>query len=184
MKVGFMKLFTWATCDLDTVTVDIVPDTCTIQDSTAGNFNTYDALVIPAVPGTGCCNITSDVLAYRGGLVAKDSPSDPTVASSPAFWNADFNEETGRFENLTAAPNGDGEYNIFHQEKILNRIFNKIQLLQSGFQIFNSSDTDQLTHGLRLKCAFETVGEDHEWIVSAVLVMHRDIVTLDADSCF
>jgi hypothetical protein len=177
-------VLTWADCDLDTIIVDIVPDVCSIMDSTAGNFTKYEAILLPAVPGTGNCNIISDVYAYRGGLVARDNPSDPTQEASPAFWNANFNEETERFENLTPAPNGDGAYNIFHEERILNRTFNEIQLLKNGFQIFNSSDTDQLTHGLRLRVEFKTNLPDHEWTVSGILVMHRKLVSIKSDGCF
>ena len=177
-------VLTWASCDLDVITVDVVPNICTITDSTAGNFNTYGPIVIPAMPGQGCCNITSDVYAYSGGLVERDSPSDPTITPGPAFWNADFNTETNRFENLTPAPLGDGVYNIFHEERALNRLFNRITLLQSGFQIFNSSDSDQLTHGLRIRCSFETNMPDHEWTVTGILVMHRNIVNVKDDGCF
>lgn len=173
-------VLTWSNCELDHVTVDIVPDTCTIEDSTGTTFNSYGPIIVPAA-GDGVVNITSDVLAYGGGLVAKDNPSDPISEPSPAFWNADFDEETNRFENLTAAPDGDGEYNIFHEEITLNRTFNRIQLLGSGFQIFNSSDSDQLAHGLKLRCTFETTGEDHDWTVSGILVMHRAHVGVNAD---
>jgi hypothetical protein len=176
-------VLTWNGCELDRVSVDIVPDVCQIQDSTAGNFTKYEAIILPALPGTGNCNIVSDVLSYTGGLVSKDNPTDPTQSSTPAFWNADFNEETGRFENLTAAPNGDGDYNIFHEERILNRTFNEIQLLKMGFQVFNSSDTDQVSHGYRLKCTFETILPDHDWTVSGILVMHRKKVMIKSDGC-
>lgn len=171
-------VMTWHGCEFDKVTVDIVSDYCTIQDSTAGNYTKYGPILLPAVPGSGDCDITSDVLAYTGGLVSKDNPTDPTQSSSPAFWNADFNTSTGRFENLSAAPEGDGSYNIFHQEKILNRTFNEMQLLKDAFQIFNSSDTDQLSHGYRIKIKFNTTLPDHEWTVSGVVVMHRQHVSL------
>lgn len=177
-------VLTWSQCHLDLVTVDIVPDACTVMDSTAGNFTRYEAILLPAVPGTGDCDLASDVLAYHGGLVAKDNPSDPDEPITPAFWNADFNQETGRFENLTAAPAGDGTYNIFHEERVLNRTFNEIQLLQGGFQVFNSSDTDQLTHGLRLRVEFKTHLPDHDWTVSGILVMHRKLVSIKSDGCF
>ena len=177
-------VLTWHGCELDRVTVDIVPDTCTVTDSTAGNFNIYGPIVIPAMPGQGSCNIVSDIYSYTGGLVSKDKPTDPTTEPSPAFWNADFNEETGRFENLTPAPLGDGQYNIFHEERILNRTFNEIQLLKNGFQIFNSSDTDQISHGYRIRCTFETTLPDHEWTVSGIVVMHRKEVAIQSDGCF
>jgi hypothetical protein len=176
-------VLTWSGCELDRITVDVVPDTCMIQDSPTGNFTKYDPILLPAVPGTGDCNIISDVYAYTGGLVTRDNPTDPTQSPGPAFWNADFNEETGRFENLTPAPAGDGEYNIFYKERILNKIFNDIQLLKGGFQIFNSSDADQVTHGFRLRCKFETVPPDHEWTVSGIIVMHRQHVNIKDDGC-
>jgi len=177
-------VLTWYGCELDTVSVDIVPDVCQIQDSTAGNFTKYEAILLPAIPGTGNCNIVSDVLSYTGGLVSIDNPTDPSQSSSPGFWNADFNEETGRFENLAPAPNGDGGYNIFHEERVLNKTFNEIQLLKNAFQIFNSSDTDQISHGYRLRATFETTLPDHEWTVSGILVMHRAKVSVKDDCTF
>ena len=177
-------VMTWYGSELDLVSVDIVPDVCQIQDSPTGNFTKYEAIILPAIPGTGNCNIVSDVLSYTGGLCERDNPSDPSNPPSPAFWNADFNEETGRFENLTPAPNGDGRYNIFHEERVLNKTFNQIQLLKNGFQIFNSSDTDQISHGYRLRATFETTLPDHEWTVSGILVMHRAKVSVKDDCTF
>ena len=177
-------VLTWKGCFLDIVTVDIVPDVVSIVDSTSSTFTTYGPLIIPAAPGTGTIDLAQDVLAYGGGLVSRDSPSDPFVASSPAFWDADWNSATGRFENLRSNPTGDGQYNMFHTELILNRTFNRIQLLGYGFQVFNSSDTDELTHGLRLKCIFETRLPDHDWAISGIVVMHRKNVQIGEDSKF
>lgn len=176
-------VLTWKGCFLDYVTVDIVPDVVQVIDSTASSFTTYGPVIIPAVPGTGNIDLAQDVLAYAGGLVSRDSPSDPTIEPSPAFWDADWNNETGRFENLRANPTGEGQYNMFHTEIVLNRTFNEVQLLGDGFQIFNSSDTDQITHGLRLKCIFETRLPDHDWAISGILVMHRKHVQIKPEDC-
>lgn len=176
-------VLTWKGCYLDKVTVDIVPDVVAIVEEAGTTFSTYGALIIPAVPGTGTINLAQDVLAYGGGLVLRDSPSDPTQTGSPAFWDADWNEDTGRFENLRANATGEGQYNMFHSEIVLNRTFNNVQLLGDGFQIFNSSDTDQITHGLRLKCSFETRLPDHDWSMTGILVMHRKHVMMTANDC-
>jgi hypothetical protein len=165
----------WKNCNFDTVSVDVVPDTCLIEDSTSGNYVKYnDTILIPTTPGSGDANITSDIYEYKGGLVKKDVPSDPTVTPSSCFWNADWDCENDKFENLTAAPNGDGNYNIFYNDNfILNRLFNEIPLLGDGSQIFNSSDADKLTHGYRIRVTFTTAPPDHEWKVAATIVMHR-----------
>jgi len=41
-----------------------------------------------------------------------------------------------------------------------------------------------LTHGLRIRCSFETNMPDHEWTVTGILVMHRNIVNVKDDGCF
>jgi len=176
-------VLTWKGCFLDIITVDIVPDVVSVIDSTSSSFTTYGPIIIPAEPGTGTIDLAQDVLAYGGGLVTRDSPSDPSVSPSPAFWDADWNSDTGRFENLRANPTGEGQYNMFHTELVLNRTFNKIQILGDGFQVFNSSDTDELTHGLRLKCIFETRLPDHDWAISGIVVMHRKYVQIKPEDC-
>jgi len=176
-------ILTWKGCFLDVITVDVVPDVVSVIDSTSSSFTTYGPIIIPAEPGTGTIDLAQDVLAYGGGLVTRDSPSDPSVSPSPAFWDADWNSDTGRFENLRANPTGEGQYNMFHTELVLNRTFNKIQILGDGFQVFNSSDTDELTHGLRLKCIFETRLPDHAWAISGIVVMHRKYVQIKSEDC-
>jgi len=109
-----------------------------------------------------------------GGLIYM--PDDDLGNPPSSYWNADWNSTTNKFENVTPAPNGDGRYNIFGYEISLTRIFNDIPLLQSGFIAFNSSDTDQLGHGMRLKLVATTntnTVPDHSWSVACTICMHR-----------
>ena len=177
-------ILTWSGAYHDTVVVDVVPDTCSIMAASGTYLTTYGPLVVPTTPGTGNIDFASDVLAYTGGLVQRDNPTDETITPGPAFWDADWNVETNRFENLTPNIYGQGGYNIFHTEVPLARIFNHIHLLKDGFQIFNSSDTDQVTHGYRLRVQFITRMPDHEWSLTGIIVMHRKYMFLDLDNNF
>ena len=100
-------------------------------------------------------------------------PNDDQNNPPVAYWNADWNSTTKEFENITAAPNGDGRYNMFAVEVSLNRFVNRIPLLHYGFQMLQSADTAELGQGMRLKATAHTWGEDHAWKVACALTMHR-----------
>ena len=103
-------------------------------------------------------------------------PNNDLDATPTAFWNADFNSSTGLYENIAAAPYGDGRYNMFAVEIVFARFANRITLLDSGFLALNCSDTDQLGQGFRLKFSSQTNTSvaDHKWSSSATIVFHRD----------
>jgi hypothetical protein len=104
-------------------------------------------------------------------------PNNDLDEPPTAFWNADWNSETQRYENITPAPYGNGRYNIFAVEVIFARFINKIPLLSSGFIALNSSDTDQMGHGMRLKMTADTnkeTSQDHNWSVACIMCMHRE----------
>jgi hypothetical protein len=167
---------TWKGAELDTITFELVPRTVSGTVSTGTNYNLYGGyLVVPAIPGTGTFNLTSDITSPNGGLVFIPN-TDLGEHPTNAFWNADWNSTTKRYENISAAPTGNGRYNMFTVEVVFARFLNKIPLLENGFIAINSSDTDQLGNGMRLKLTTvtdtATVG-DHEWSLASILCLHR-----------
>lgn len=169
---------TWKDCYLDTLDLMLVTRATGITVSSGTNYNLYGGyLVTPAYPGTGTIDITTDITEHDGGLVYM--PDNDQGEYPLAFWNAEWDSSTQKYVNITAAPAGDGRYNMFAGEVPLAHFVRSIPLLDSGFIALNSSDTDQLGHGMRLKMIADTnttmsgVG-DHDWSVACILCMHRE----------
>ena len=167
----------WQHCDIDHITLSVVPrvPTFTMVEGANTNFRAYPAggIIIPAA-GNGDVTFTGDILAPHGGLLfmpLNDKGIQPT-----AFWNANWNNTTKRFENLTAAPDGKGQYNIFLAEVPLNRFVNSVPLLGDDGNIrLMSEDCSQLGQGMRLKVTtVSSDPDDHEWGVSFVLTLYRE----------
>lgn len=166
----------WKNANFDSVTVDFV--TTTPQYNTNGtntNMQIYGNVIAPAA-GNGNVILESDVLECHGGMF--QCLPDERGITPPGFWNVDCDEENGKFANLTPAPFGDGQFNIFAGETILSRIANDVPVLGNGFQKLQSSDIDILPHGIRLKATFDTYTngdgfEDHDWSIAFMLVLHR-----------
>jgi len=173
---------TWSNCYLDTLNlslVSMVTDTVTSSGTDYAIMNGYLIVPIYTVGGTtgdGVIDITSDITLATGGLVYM--PNDDQNNNPTAFWNADWNTTTKRYENIMPAPTGNGRYNMFSVEISFAEFVRKIPLLDSGFIALNSSDTDQLGHGMRLKMTADTnttisgVG-DHDWAVACTMCLHR-----------
>ena len=106
-----------------------------------------------------------------------ESYTDETGYKPTSFWNADFNSDTNRFENITAAPLGDGDYNMYTVELIGNRFVNSIPVLDNGFERLQSSDSTHLPHGIRIKATITTTNDDHEWNFGGILTLHREKTT-------
>lgn len=175
-------ILTWRECNFDTVAVEIVSRPTSFTISSGTNYSLYGGyLIVPAFPGTGNIQITGDITLHDGGLVRMPETNDAFKSASsleysektPAYWDAEWNSTTKRYENITPNLTGDGEFNMFAGEIVLNRLFNDLPMLGSGFQIFNSSDTDELGHGMRMRVVATTTPPDHDWSVSCVLVTHR-----------
>ena len=169
---------TWCKGKLDTLNLSIVPRVTSTVTASNTNYNLYGGyLIIPAIPGTGTIDVTSDITTHSGGLIY--TPDNDLGVSPTAFWNADWNITTKRYENITAAPTGNGRYNMFSLEIPIAKFIRNMPLLDSGFISLNSSDTDQLGHGIRLKMEATTnttisgVG-DHDWSVACTMCLHRE----------
>lgn len=163
---------TWKNCDLDSVCFEVVPRIVNYTASSGTNYNLYGGyLVIPAA-GDGTINVTSDITTHSGGLIYM--PDSDDGISPTAYWNADWNITTKGFENISAAPSGNGRYNMFTVEVVLARFANKIPFLVNGFLQLQTSDIDQLGQGMRFKMYNHTHGTDHEWTVAAMITLHRE----------
>ena len=64
---------------------------------------------------------------------------------------------------------------MFGVEVELARFVHSIPLLDSGFIALNSSDTDQLGHGMRIRMTADTNTDvaDHAWAIACTMCMHR-----------
>lgn len=153
----------------------LVTSVMPISAGTNTMYNLYDALIIPAA-GDGTIELLGDPTNSNpatGCLVEIDKKDDGSLIM-PAFWNADFNSDTHRFENITPAPMGDGRFNMFAMEITVARFVNQIHLLSNGFERLQSADSDTLNHGLRVKIESTTSSDiDHEWTFSAIMTLQR-----------
>jgi hypothetical protein len=166
---------TWAGTVLDTLTLDAVPRVTNVVASSGTNYNLYGGYLIIPAAGNGTIDITSDITTHSGGLVYIP---DDDIGNPPdnAFWNADWNSTTEEYENITPAPYGNGRYNMFANEVVICRFLRDVPFASSeGFIPFNSSDTDQLGHGIRLKIKAERSEYDNSDTVmfGCTICLHR-----------
>jgi len=165
---------TWKNCNMDTITLELVTRATQTQTGSNTNYNLYGGLIIIPAAGNGTIDITSDITNPNNGLVFIPD-SDLGVPPTAAFWNADYNSSTKLYENITPAPYGNGRYNMFNKEYILGRFVIEMPLLGSGFIALNSSDTDRIGHGMRLKMITKTNPNtiDHDWSLACLMCLHR-----------
>ena len=149
----------------DELTVSVVPELTTVSAGSNTFYNLYGGYLLVPAAGDGFTNVDNMVLC--------EMPVNEFGKRSAAFWNADYNSTTHDFENVTAAPYGDGKYNMFTVEVILDRFANKIPVLGNGFMCLQTSDASALTQNLRLKVTAETLGADHDWWWNAFATFHR-----------
>ncbi len=165
---------TWSNCDLDMITLEVLPRVVDVASSSGTNYTMYhNYLVVPAPNSTGNIDILSDITTHSGGLVYM--PNDDLNNRPLAFWDADWDIKNKQYINIRPTPKGDGRYNIFSKEVIFARYINMLTLLDSGFIALSSSDTSQLGQGLRIRLISRTnmdVG-DHEWAMASTMCLHR-----------
>jgi len=156
---------------LDYVHAEVIP---IVTESSAGsetNYNNYYGVIIPA--------------AGDGTLVIEDSArklvqvfTDPNTKIKPdAYWNADYNTSTHEFENISAAPAGNGDYNMFSTINVPTifpkRFWHAIPLLGNTSKWMQSADAVPLGSNMQIKIIFNTYGDDHEWWSGITVVPHR-----------
>ncbi len=174
---------TWCKAKLDTLSLSVVPRVTETVTSSGTSYALYGGyLVVPiytvgGVPGDGTIDVTSDLTLHTGGLVY--IPDNDLGEPPTAFWDAEWDTTTKRYKNITPAPTGNGRYNLFAVEVTIAKFVRDMTFLDSGFIALNSSDTDQLGQGLRLKMHAKTnttisgVG-DHDWSLACTMCLHRE----------
>lgn len=163
---------TWKSCNMDTLTLEMVSRATETQVGTNTNYNLYGGYLIVPAAGNGTIDVTADITDPNAGLVYM--PDNDLGESPTAFWNADYNPTTKLYENITPAPSGNGRYNMFPFEMVFARFLNRMPLLGDGFIALNSSDTDRMGHGMRLKMIGGTNQADHDWSVACLMCLHRE----------
>jgi len=140
-------------------------------------YNLYGGYLIIPAAYDGNVFVTSDITQCHGGLVQTTPSEDGTMGTS--FWNADWNPDTGLFENIAPAPFGDGGYNLFAVEVTLAIFINRLPLLGDGFVLLQTSDVEQWSHGWRAKFSQHTYINsedgytDHAWESAMYITLHR-----------
>lgn len=162
---------TWQGAQYDQTSLEVVPRVTSFQFGEGTNYKLYgDYLIIPA-EGDGDVEILSDLSDPNGGLIY--IPKGDLGNRSTAFWNADWNSDTKKFEHIIPAPFGDGKFNLFVAEVSLTRFVNKLSVLDTGSYALKTSDASELGQGMRVKLSFFTQGEDHVWGSSCTVTLHR-----------
>jgi len=167
----------WKDCAFDYISAYFVPRVCeyAAADSTAVTpYFLYGEMILPYQTlgqTNGNIVMTKDLTLGDGGLVYIPYREDGT--RDLCFWDAHWNTTTKRFEDIVPMPAGNGNYNLFGQEKKLYRMANKISLVGSGFEKLQTADADQIGHGMALKFEGVTDGTDHAWMAGITLTMYR-----------
>lgn len=162
---------TWDKCSMDLLTLEMVPRIASYTISSGTNYNSYGGYMAIPAAGDGIMNITSDLTDANGGLVYM--PNDDEGNLPTAFWDAEWNTSTKKYENITPAPYGNGRYNIFIYEITFARFVNEVPFLANGFIPLSSSDTDQLGHGMRLRMTLDANGNTETSYIACIMCLHR-----------
>lgn len=170
---GFIKSLD---AKLDYIHGEIIP---VVTNTTAGsgtNFLNYGGIIIPSAAG-GNINV-----AFADMKPVQIFTDVNTKVKAPAYWNFDYDEDTHAFSNPTAAPNGDGNYNMFSSEDVAGtfpkRFWHSHTLLGNLSEWMQSDDAVPLGCNLRIRLKFYTHIDgtdvpDHEWFAAVTSVFHR-----------
>ena len=165
---------TYKGCNLDRLSFSFVPHVTSFIEGQNTTFNLFDNYLIVPAAGNGTIQITeTPKLVCVGTNVQGDN--------NPGFWDAEFNFDTGVFDNLRPNPYGQGAYNIFGNEivvyRMLQRIILKDSTLGGGEKYLTTNEQGQILHGFRMKCIFEITGVDHNCSIAGILSIFRTKAT-------
>lgn len=171
---------TYSECNFDKIECMIVPQLVNLTPATNTNFRMYNGIIIPAA-GDGDVDLDPVALMKPDGGLVQVKYDETGKKTSAGFWNVDWNSDAHSFENITAAPDGSGDFNMFYYEMVFSRFVVDF-LVGSGSALYQSSDVDRLWHGMRLKVQTYTCGldwqyeeiEDHPWRLTCRFTLHRE----------
>jgi hypothetical protein len=149
------------------ISVEVVPETTDYISGTDTYYNLYGGYLIIPAAGDGTITVAAEDITLVGLPLKQDGTKDP------GFWNADFNTTSGEFENITAAPYGDGEYNMFGVEVSLQEFVCEWPLIDKGTTKLFTYDSEELGHNMKFKYEFYTTGT-HDWQFSSLLNLFRE----------
>lgn len=161
----------WNNCKLDKISLEIVPRVTATSSGANTNYNLYGGYLITPAAGDGTLSLDNDMTSETHGLIYM--PDDDDGNQPVAYWNADWNSTTKLYENITAAPLGDGRYNMFSVEIIFDRFISKVCMTNSGSIKMTSADTARVGAGMRFKLLTYTFGADHDWDFTGTLNLYR-----------
>ena len=174
----------WYNCEGDTLRFVVVPRVTATTPGTNTNYMHYtgigdpkvEAMILPAA-GNGNLEITADLTDPQAGLVRALPDADGIV--TPGYWDADFNESTGLFENIAPNIYGTGEYNLFWEEVDLHEFLRNIKVRGTGVKELKATDTRSIGHGIRAKviATTNTDVDDHAWSMHVWFGMNRMLIT-------
>lgn len=158
----------WKNANFDQVSLSIIPKTTPIDSPSINtNYNLYGGKII--IPAAGNGTIVVDPANFQ---LVEMPINAVTGVRPPAFWNADYDNQTHAFSNVTPTA-GDGVYNMYAVDDPIAVVVNKVMLLDSGWQQMQTSDSMKLGHNMRLRLSLHTQGDDHDWKAACILTLHR-----------
>jgi len=131
-------------------------------------YNLYGGYLIVPAAGNGTIQVAT------GDRVLVQALPTALGVKPAAYWNADWNTTTKQFENIVAAPGGDGDYNMFGEQVQLACLARGIPVSGtcSSYHL-DSNDVDRIPHGTEIWFGIETRPPDHEWKIAVGLIMYR-----------
>jgi len=158
----------WKGAQFDRVSMWVEPKPTDYTSGTGTYFNLYGGYLIVPAAGNGTIQLTETPKLVECP-VSVDYGTKP-----PGYWNAPYDEVTHTFGDLTAAPYGDGLYNIFAQPVNLGRFVNNINVVGDGSLQMASQDSKELTCNTRVVIQCETDSTaDHAWEAGFILSLYR-----------
>jgi hypothetical protein len=161
----------WRDAQFDRISMWVEPVVTDYTSSTNTYFNLYGGYLIVPVAGNGTIELTGTPKLVKCP-VSVDYGTKP-----PGYWNAPYDTVTHTFGDLTAAPNGDGLYNLFAQPVNLGKFVNEICVVGSGQLLMASQDSKELTCNTKVVIQCETDSTaDHEWGAGFILSLFRETI--------
>jgi hypothetical protein len=171
---------TWANAQRDRVTLSIMAKASTTEAGTDTSYTTlnypghpwHGKLIVPAA-GDGDLNVTTAVLV---GFYPNTTSNEQYDV--PRYWNATWNPATKQYTGITAAPAGDGEFNMFTDVMQLFRFANNIVFDGTNTLPWSidSRDSQRIGDGMFIRITPTTNPDvdDHGWRAVIILFMHRE----------
>jgi len=159
----------WKDAIFDSLTLSIVPTVTTYSAGTNTNFNLYGGYLITPAAGNGTITVDPANMKLIEMPISRDRGT-----RAAAYWDADYSTSTHTFSNIRPNLSGLGQYMMFGTEVALSRFVNHFLLLNNGFMMLQTSDTEELGCNMRLKFTLNTENGDHVWQAACGLTMHRE----------